>query len=372
MRDNIEEVFGALHNELPRGIAFARAALCLAATKGDLSRAQGLAARYDASRGASVERSIHNAITKAAVGVGGLGSWGSPLGLDNRLMAGEFVEIVSLFSVVGRIKGFTRVPFRTPLLVAGDFGAAIFVAEGAPTPVTAEVFTRQSMDVAKISSIAIITDELAKLSSLSAEQLLLKMLTNATVRGLDNVFLDPSHAAVAGESPGSVTHDGTQVTATGVSASAVESDLDGMVQRLIDAGSGLAEAVWILNPKTALYLARLRGSGGERIFPNIGAFGGDLFGIPAITSKSVALAGSPTDSFIVLLDAAKVMVADDGIVTLEISTDASVQMSDSPAAGANTLVSLWQNNLIGILTRRYVNWKLVDADFCQVLMDVQY
>jgi valyl-tRNA synthetase len=49
-------------------------------------------------------------------------------------------------------------------------------------------------------------------------------------------------------------------------------------------------------------------------------------------------------------------MADDGGVSLDMSMEASVQMDDAPSAGAQSLVSLWQNNLVGIRAERYINW----------------
>jgi hypothetical protein len=49
-------------------------------------------------------------------------------------------------------------------------------------------------------------------------------------------------------------------------------------------------------------------------------------------------------------------LADEGGVTIDMSTEASVQMNDAPSAGAQSLVSLWQNNLVGIRAEQFINW----------------
>lgn len=49
-------------------------------------------------------------------------------------------------------------------------------------------------------------------------------------------------------------------------------------------------------------------------------------------------------------------MADDGGVSIDMSMEASVQMNDAPSAGAQSLVSLWQNNLVGIRAEQYINW----------------
>jgi len=84
--------------------------------------------------------------------------------------------------------------------------------------------------------------------------------------------------------------------------------------------------------------------------------------------------GSPsTDSTnIYLIDAAEVMLADDGGVTLDVSREASLQMDDAPSAGAQSLVSLWQNNLIGLRAERYINWMKRRATAALFISGVTY
>jgi hypothetical protein len=128
-----------------------------------------------------------------------------------------------------------------------------------------------------------------------------------------------------------------------------------------------------MRPRTATYLSRLRGTGGAPAYPGIGAKGGVLLGLPVITSANVpvrAVTGDP--SYIVLLDASAVALADDGESRLNVSLNASVQLDDAAAPGAQNLASLWQLGLLGIRAERIVNWKLRRAGFVQVLDGVTY
>ncbi len=50
------------------------------------------------------------------------------------------------------------------------------------------------------------------------------------------------------------------------------------------------------------------------------------------------------------------LLADDGQMLLDMSTEASVQMNDAPSAGAQSLVSLWQNGMVGLKCDRWINW----------------
>jgi hypothetical protein len=65
---------------------------------------------------------------------------------------------------------------------------------------------------------------------------------------------------------------------------------------------------------------------------------------------------------LILLDAAALAVADDG-VALDTSNEAMVEMSDAPtpATAATIYLNLWQANMVGVRTERYINWKLASG-----------
>ena len=52
----------------------------------------------------------------------------------------------------------------------------------------------------------------------------------------------------------------------------------------------------------------------------------------------------------------RVLLADDGQMMIDMSTEASLQMNDAPSAGAQSLVSLWQTGGVGVKLDRWINW----------------
>jgi hypothetical protein len=54
--------------------------------------------------------------------------------------------------------------------------------------------------------------------------------------------------------------------------------------------------------------------------------------------------------------ASEILLADDGGVTLDVSREASLQLDGAPSDGAQSLVSLWQNNMVAIRAEREINW----------------
>ena len=88
----------------------------------------------------------------------------------------------------------------------------------------------------------------------------------------------------------------------------------------------------------------------NRRFPDITPFGGSYQGVPVIVSNHV-----DSNAFI-LAFASEIWLADDGIVTLDASREASIIMDTDPKDLA-TAVNMFQTNSIAFRAERYVNWK---------------
>jgi hypothetical protein len=125
-----------------------------------------------------------------------------------------------------------------------------------------------------------------------------------------------------------------------------------MVQSLINGGVALTYPYWIMSPENALILSRLRGTGGERIFPDVGVLGGAIWEIPVIVSAGAG-------STVILLDAAEVLLSDDGL-EIDVAKHATLQMDSDPAdpvTASTSLVSLWQMNLVALRAIRHMRWR---------------
>jgi HK97 family phage major capsid protein len=100
---------------------------------------------------------------------------------------------------------------------------------------------------------------------------------------------------------------------------------------------------------------------GQPLYPTVNVNGGTLQGLPVIASENLpGTGGSPTDGYpIILLKQRDILLADDGQVTIDASREASLQMDstpDSPTTGSTNLVSLWQQNMLGIRAEKEINW----------------
>jgi hypothetical protein len=118
----------------------------------------------------------------------------------------------------------------------------------------------------------------------------------------------------------------------------------------------------------ALALAFRRNASGDRLFPDMTATGGTIDGITVVASS--AAGGN-----IIGVQPSYVLMADDGGVTIDASTEASLQMDSAPASPADAttvLVSLFQHNLVGLRAERFVNWKRVNAAAVYYLTAANY
>ena len=100
-----------------------------------------------------------------------------------------------------------------------------------------------------------------------------------------------------------------------------------------------------------LLVASLRDTLGGRVFPGINAMGGDVYGIPVLTSANAI------GLVIAVIDAAYLLLADDGNVNVRVAESATIDM----AGGNSPLFPLFQKNCVAVLCERYVNWQLANA-----------
>lgn len=301
-------------------------------------------------------------ILKTAVTAGSTSdtTWASPL-VNYTILTDEFIEYLRPLTIIGRMPGLTRVPFKVKIPRQTGGATVNWVGEGAPKPLTSLAFDSVTLDFAKIAGIIVINQELARLATPSAELLVRNDLAKSIVQFMDNQFVDPSKAAVSGVSPASITNGVSATIATGTTGAALRSDLKTLLSTFLTANMQVANVVVLMPQRLALAISLMTNSLGQREFPNLTMNGGEILGLPVITSENIpSTGGSPTDGDpIIVVSAPDILLADDGQVSIDASQEASLQMDtapDSPATASTTFVSLWQQNQIGIRAERYINW----------------
>ncbi|HJQ89260.1 MAG TPA: phage major capsid protein, partial [Propionibacteriaceae bacterium] len=389
--------------QMPPGVRMARVAKCLALAQGNRSEALGIAKSIyasDAPTIATLEAAVHygsvsdEAVRKAAVPAGSTTDtqWAGALvsAVSGEAgVVGDFLDYLRPMTILGKfgtngIPALRRVPFRTGLITQHTGGSGNWVGEGAAKPVTKIDLSRRTLLPTKCATIAVVTDELLRDSSPSADVMVRDSLAGALTELMDSDFIDPAQAA-SGAAPASITNGVTAIASTsaggsvgGGPADAVRADVKTLMNAFIAAN--LMPNVWIMRSTTALSLSLMQNPLGQPEFPGVTLNGGSFQGLPVITSQHVPVIGSPTGDYVVLLDSQSVWFADEGGLAIDVSREASIEMDSAPTGAAFTgspgsvtglsvtsLVSLWQQNLVGWRAERTVNWLRARLAGVQVL-----
>ena len=339
-------------SDLSNGIGFAKAARALAVGALERRNAAEVAENlYDDER---IVKATHAMMTKAAVSPATTGNANNAGNLVTESgVYGDFVEYLMARTIVGNLS-MRSVPFRVPLISQDSIGRAYWTGENSPKGVTSGQFGQTSMEPLKIASIAVASTELLRDSSPAADALIRDSLVDALRKTVDQDFIDPTNAGSTNVKPASITNGVSAHTATGTDRNAVVADMKAVFQQFIGDNRDINNAVWVMDGTTALGLSLMLNAQGQPAFPGMNMSGGTLGGLPVVVSEYVPL-DSANAHQIVLVDQANIYYANDGGVQVDMSDQASVEMSDSPD-GTGQLVSLFQNNLTAWRVEQRLNW----------------
>jgi HK97 family phage major capsid protein len=238
-------VIQMMKHNLPKGTGFTRMAIALAFAKGNVETAANIASRwkdttpevanvlrFGAQAGGTdfaaqiMQAGGMEALQKTAIAAGTTTdtTWAAPLVQYNN-MASEFVELLYPMTILGQLQGVRRVPFniRFPSQTAG--ASVGWVGQGAAKPVSKLAFATNTLSFAKAAGIVVITQELARFSSPSAEELVRNDLVNTMAQFLDQQFIGPGVAAVANVSPAGITNGITPVQSGGATRALIDADV---------------------------------------------------------------------------------------------------------------------------------------------------
>jgi len=296
-------------------------------------------------------------IIKADVNAGsGLTShWASDLVLADNRYTGDFLEYLYSKTV------FDKLPLRqvpANVTIKGQDGAATgyWVGQGAGIPVSELTTSSVSLTAMKVAALAVITNELLRDSSPSAEMLVRDSLVNASSQRIDSSFLGAG-AGSANVEPAGMLNGVVAITSNGTDGAALRADIRDLYAPFITAlnASGL---YLVMNPALAKSIQLLSNALGLQEFPTINQDGGTLLGDPVVTGDNVA-----SNDLILLKPSDIWRIADSG-VEVSISKEAMIEMADNPAVDSVTpasptgkYISLFQTESTAIKIVRSVNFK---------------
>lgn len=311
--------------------------------KGNLTMAHA----YTASQTHWADRELAE---KAIVTSSGAGDFG-----DATLALSEsFIELMRPASVPLRLTAKVQVPPRTQVLENTARVAAAEIDEGGPVPVVKGTWAARSLTLRKFSGIHVETGELAR-SRDPGQMLAQTAELAAAVAAAENLaFCNPSLA-------GSVFYGAVNRAATGSTLADIKTDFRWLFDSV--SGSYLDGVALVMSAGTVNYLLSLD-SNGAPAFPDLKATGGTIYGTPVLIAGEDSMddEGSPSTRRVGLIQSRNLLWAD-GLVELQVSGQAAIQMLDNPTndagtATATTMVSLWQADAIATKAIRESAWHI--------------
>ena len=346
----------SVKSNLAPATAFIRYVQALAASRGSTLQAVECAKRWHDST-PEVEL-----VLKAAVAAGTTtdATWAGPLAPITPLTT-DFLALLRPATILGKVDTFFKVPFNVSVASQTGGGTYQWVGQGAPKPVGKLQFGTITLSILKCAGIIVITEELARTSTPSAEEVIRRDMIAGIAAFLDTEFIDPTKASVAGVSPGSVTNGVAPITTAGPTPANARTDIQALATAMTAANIPSAGAVLIFKETNALALTNALNPLGQPLFPGMSQGGGMIMGYKAVASQSAG-------TTVALVQPSAILYADDGGVTIDVSREASLQMDtvlDNPPLATSLLTSLWQMNLVGLRAERFINWKKARAGVVQ-------
>lgn len=357
------------------GHGFARYVMSLIAAGGNRAEAAEYARSVWGDQGEGVAL-MHRAAMlgeRAAVAAGTTtnATFAAPLVQTNYV--NEFLELLRPKTVIGRINNIRRVPFYTQMTVQTAGGTYSWVGQSVPKPVTNLQVAAVSLAIAKAAGIIVISEELARNSTPDAQQVVTDEMIAGMQQYLDTQFVDPAVAAVANVSPASITNGVTGTAASGTTEADARADLRLLISNFAASNLDLGGLVILMGETLAFKLGTMVNAVGAPAFPGLGINGGSILGIPVVTSNV-----TPLQTRMVAVHAPSVMLADQGGTEISISREATIIMDSAPAAVTQTAgqppihTSLWQNNLVGIRSERWINWGKARSTAVDMIHTIAY
>jgi HK97 family phage major capsid protein len=327
--------------------------MALAVKKGNTYEAAQYAKRTWGDQSDEIVNGLEQGLsTRAAVAPGTTvqATFAAPLVVTNYV--NDFLDLLRPLTILGRIPGLRHVPFNTSMPAQTAGGTYKWVGQGKLKPVTNAQYASVTLTYAKASGIIVLTEELVRQSTPSAEAAVRDELLKGIMQFLDTQFVDSTVAAVATVNPASITNGVTGTAASAATGAAARADIAARVAALAALGYPVNELVILMSESIAFSLGLALNAVGGELFPGLTAAGGSILGIPVITSQSVG-------AQVIVAHAPSILMADEGGVEIDISREASLSLDSAPTDPADATAvytSLWQANLVALRVERWITW----------------
>lgn len=294
-------------------------------------------------------------VIKADVAGGGSGSgeWGSEL-VSQDTYLGDFIEFLYGMTVYNKLP-LREVPAN--VTIKGQDGAATgyWVGQSKSINVSKADFNDVTLTPLKVAALAVISKELIRDSSPSAEMLVRDALAEACSQRIDTTFLSNA-AAVSGVSPAGILNNIAATLSAGNDGDAVLNDIKEMLYRFIVAKN--SGGLWhVMNPSLASSLALMRNALDQREFPTLTEEGGTLEGRQVVTGDNVNpnhfITIKPSDIYRIAMGGIEISTSEHATIEMD---NAPAGASDAPTAPTGKSVGMFQTESMAIKAVMPINF----------------
>lgn len=311
-------------------------------------------------------------VVRAAVegGGSGTGEWGEELVQADTRFTGDFIEYLDSRTVFNQLP-LRSVPANVTIKGQDGTGTGYWVGESAAIPVSAQDFMDVSLTPLKVGALAVISNELIRDSSPSAEMLVRDGLVNAAAQKIDTTFLGTASAS-SGISPAGLLNGVIGLSSAGTDYESVRLDIAALYDIFINAKNATGLHL-VMHPGLAKRLSFLVNELGQVAFPGITATGGNLLGDPVVTGENVG------STHLILLKPSDIYKIGDGGLQVSVSREATIEMDNAPAmdsqnptGASGALVSMFQTESTAIKVVRSMNFAKRRSHAVQYISDAAY
>ena len=246
------------------------------------------------------------------------------------IYSNRMVELLRAKTVIRRMAGLRQIPLPGGnLTMPRQTGSSTASYTGEMVNITPSDPTVGNLSLAgkKLTATVIQSGELLRRSDPSSDLLVRDDLIKTVARREDLAFIRGTRSSTA---PGGLKYWADQAAATQaiaangtVNLANISADLAKLQTALANADTPMENLYWVFHPRTRIYLANLRDGNGNKAFPEMAD--GLLQGYPFLetTQIPINLGVGTNESEVYFVDASEYIIADEGSMMLDVSTEAA-------------------------------------------------
>jgi HK97 family phage prohead protease len=264
---------------------------------------------------------------------GGSGSgeaWAELVSADNRY-TGDFIEFLYSKTVYDRLP-LREVPANVAIKGMDGAFTGYWTGESKAIKMSQGSGSTTSLTPLKVAALTVLSNELIRDSSPSAEMIVRDGLEEALRQVVDTTFLS-ADAISSGISPAGILNGVSAKTSDGDDITSVYTDWKALMADFITAKN--TEGLYVVTtPTLATALGLMRNALGMAEFTGINTNGGTFQGLPVLTGNNVG-----SGDFILLKPSEIWRIADQG-VQVSVSQEATIEQSSAPVGETDTPVAM--------------------------------